>query len=119
MNNSDYLTETEKFLLGYIEHIPSEYPPYEDEWSEDEITEIETLNEIFNLQEGEIMKKQAAWIQEKTKEEVEVLRDKLLKSGRIKSAGEIEKYIYCRNRKTGEPIYHYQCECEEAQEVVK
>ena len=59
MNNSDYLTETEKFLLGYIEHIPSEYPPYEDEWSEDEwsedewsedeITEIETLNEIFNL----------------------------------------------------------------------
>ena len=49
MNNSDYLTETEKFLLGYIEHIPSEYPPYEDEWNEDEVTELETLNEIFNL----------------------------------------------------------------------
>ena len=49
MNNSDYLTETEKFLLGYIEHIPSEYPPYGEEWNEDEITEIETLNEIFNL----------------------------------------------------------------------
>ena len=49
MNNSDYLTETEKSLFGYIEHIPSEYPPYEDEWSEDEITEIETLNDIFNL----------------------------------------------------------------------
>ena len=49
MNNSDYLTETEKFLLGYIEHIPSEYPPYDEEWSEDEITEIEILNEIFNL----------------------------------------------------------------------
>ena len=63
------------------------------------------------------MKKQnIAWIQEKTKEEVEVLRDKLLRSGRIKNAGEIEKYIYCRNRRTGEPIYHYQCRCEEAQE---
>ena len=49
MNNSDYLTETEKFLLGYTEHIPSEYPPCENEWSEDEITEIETLKEIFNL----------------------------------------------------------------------
>ena len=49
MNNSDYLTETEKSLFGYIERIPSEYQPYEDEWSEDEITEIETLNEIFNL----------------------------------------------------------------------
>ena len=61
------------------------------------------------------MKKQnIAWIQEKTKEEVESVRDKLLQSKKIKSAGEIEKYIYCRNRKTGEPIYHYQCECEEA-----
>ena len=49
MNNSDYLTETEKFFFGYIEHIPSEYPPYEEEWNEEEITEIETLNEIFNL----------------------------------------------------------------------
>ena len=39
MNNSDYLTETEKSLFGYIEHIPSEYPPYENEWNEDEITE--------------------------------------------------------------------------------
>lgn len=49
MNNSDYLTETEKSLFGYIEHIPSEYPPYDEEWNEEEITEIETLNEIFNL----------------------------------------------------------------------
>ena len=50
MNNSDYLTETEKSLFGYTEHIPSEYPPYEnEEWNEDEITEIETLNDIFNL----------------------------------------------------------------------
>ena len=49
MNNSDYLTETEKFLFEYIEHIPSEYSPYEDVWEEEEITEIETLNEIFNL----------------------------------------------------------------------
>ena len=30
MNNSDYLTETEKLLFGYIENIPQEYPPYED-----------------------------------------------------------------------------------------
>ena len=55
-----------------------------------------------------------AWIQEKTKEEVEIMRDKLLQSGKIKSAGKVEKYIYCRNRKTHEPIYHYQCKCEEA-----
>ena len=61
------------------------------------------------------MKKQnIAWVQEKTKEEVEAVRDKFLKLGRIRSAGTIEKYVYCRNRKTGEPIYHYQCECEEA-----
>ena len=73
-----------------------------------------TKRDFQSVGGGETMKKQAAWIQEKTKEEVEVLRDKLLKSGRIKSAGEIEKYIYCRNRKTGEPIYHYQCKCEEA-----
>ena len=52
-----------------------------------------------------------AWIQEKTKEEVETLRDKLLQSGKIKSVGKVEKYIYCRDRKTHEPIYHYQCEC--------
>ena len=49
MNNSDYLTETEKFLFGYIEHIPSEYPSYEDEWDNEELEEIETLNDIFNL----------------------------------------------------------------------
>ena len=61
------------------------------------------------------MKEQnVAWIQEKTKEEVEIMRDKLLQSGKIKSAGKVEKYIYCRNRKTHEPIYHYQCKCEEA-----
>ena len=49
MNNSDYLTETEKFLFGYIEHIPSEYPPYEDIWDNEELEAIEELNEIFNL----------------------------------------------------------------------
>ena len=48
-----------------------------------------------------------AWIQEKTKEEVETLRDKLLQSGKIKSAGKVDH----RDRKTREPIYHYQCEC--------
>ena len=37
------------------------------------------------------MKRQIAWIQEKTKEEVEAVRDKLLQSEKIKSAGEIEK----------------------------
>ena len=89
---------------------------YETTWNEEELEELEELNDIFNLQEVEIMKKQAAWIQEKTKEEVEAVRDKFFKSGKIKSAGEIEKYIYCRNRKTGEPVYHYQCKCEEAQE---
>ena len=52
-----------------------------------------------------------AWIQEKTKEEVENLRDKLLQSGKITKAGKVEKYIYCRDRKSGKPIYHYQCEC--------
>ena len=52
-----------------------------------------------------------AWIQEKTKEEVETMRDKLLQSGKIKIVGKVEKYIYCRDRKTHEPIYHYQCEC--------
>ena len=49
MNNSDYLTETEKSLFGYIEHIPSEYRPYDEEWNEDELEAIEELNEIFNL----------------------------------------------------------------------
>ena len=49
MNNSDYLTETEKSLFGYTEHIPSEYPPYEDIWDEEETTDLEMLNEIFNL----------------------------------------------------------------------
>ena len=49
MNNSDYLTETEKSLFGYIERIPSEYPPYDEEWNEEELEAIEELNEIFNL----------------------------------------------------------------------
>ena len=49
MNNSDYLTETEKSLFGYIEHIPSEYPPYENIWDSEELEAIEELNEIFNL----------------------------------------------------------------------
>ena len=49
MNNSDYLTETEKSLFGYIEHIPSEYPPHNEEWDTEELEAIEELNEIFNL----------------------------------------------------------------------
>ena len=49
MNNSDYMTETEKFLFGYIEHIPSEYSPYDEEWDNEELEVIEELNEIFNL----------------------------------------------------------------------
>ena len=53
MNNSDYLTETEKSLFGYIEHIPSEYPPHNEEWDSEELEVIEELNEIFNLQEVE------------------------------------------------------------------
>lgn len=57
-------------------------------------------------------KKMKAYIKEKTKEEVERLRDKFLKSGQITYAGKVEKYVYCINRKTREPIYHYQCECE-------
>lgn len=52
-----------------------------------------------------------AWIEERTKKEVETLRDKLLQSGKIKSAGKVEKYIHHMNRKTHEPIYHYKCEC--------
>lgn len=54
-----------------------------------------------------------AWIQEKTEQEVKSLRGMFLQSGRIRSAGEIEPYIYCRNRKTGKPVYHYQCKVEE------
>ena len=49
MNNYDYLTETEKFLFGYTENIPSEYPPHEDAWNEEEEEELNALNEIFNL----------------------------------------------------------------------
>lgn len=49
MNNYDYLTETEKSLFGYIENIPSEYPPCEDAWNEEENEELDALNEIFNL----------------------------------------------------------------------
>ena len=51
MNNYDYLTETEKFLFGYTENIPSEYEPIEETWSEEYLLELEALNEIFNLQE--------------------------------------------------------------------
>ena len=40
-----------------------------------------------------------AWIQENTKKEVETPRDKLLQSGKIKSAGKVEKYIHHRDRK--------------------
>ena len=49
MNNSEYLTETEKSLFGYIANIPSEYPPYGEEWDNEELEVIEELNEIFNL----------------------------------------------------------------------
>ena len=49
MNNSDYLTETEKSLFGYTEPIPSEYPPHNEEWDNEELEAIEELNEIFNL----------------------------------------------------------------------
>lgn len=50
MNDSNYLTETEKFLFGYTEYIPSEYPPYDsEEWDNEELEVIEELNEIFNL----------------------------------------------------------------------
>ena len=49
MNNYDYLTETEKALFGYIENVPSEYPPYEDAWNDEENEELDALNEIFNL----------------------------------------------------------------------
>lgn len=48
MSNYDYLTETEQALFGYIENIPSEYPPYNDAWDEEE-EELNALNEIFNL----------------------------------------------------------------------
>ena len=49
MNNYDYLTETEKFLFGYTENIPSEYPPCEDAWNDEENEELDALNDIFNL----------------------------------------------------------------------
>lgn len=49
MTNYDYLTETEKALFGYVEHIPSEYPPYEDAWNDEEEEELNALNDIFNL----------------------------------------------------------------------
>lgn len=49
MNNYDYLTETEKTLFGYVEHIPSEYPPYGDAWNDETLTEIDALNDILNI----------------------------------------------------------------------
>lgn len=49
MNDYNYLTEHEKRLFGYIEYIPSEYPPIESEWNNDESIEIDALNDIFNL----------------------------------------------------------------------
>lgn len=49
MNNYDYLTETEKFLFGYTENIPTEYEPTDDAWDEDYIEEIEAINDIFNI----------------------------------------------------------------------
>ena len=47
----------------------------------------------------------------KDQKEVEILRDKLLQSGKITSVGKVEKYVHHIDRKTHEPIYHYQCEC--------
>lgn len=51
-----------------------------------------------------------AWIQEKTKEEVEKIINNLFKENKIVSAGKIEEYIHHRKRKTFEPIYYWQCE---------
>lgn len=51
-----------------------------------------------------------AWIQEKTKEDVERIRDKFLKSGEIVSAGKIEKYVSHRDLRTKKVIYGWQCE---------
>ena len=50
-----------------------------------------------------------AWIQEKEKEDVKRLRDKLLTSGEITKAGKIEKYVHHRSKKTMKPVYYWQC----------
>ena len=49
MNNYDYLTETEKFLFGYTENIPSEHEPIEEAWNEEYLEEIEAINDILNI----------------------------------------------------------------------
>lgn len=53
-----------------------------------------------------------AYVEEKEKVEVEKLIDKFTKSGIIKSAGDIKKYVHHINRKTRKPTYWYRCECE-------
>ena len=49
MNNYDYLTETEKFLFGYTENIPTEYEHIEEAWDEEYIEENEAINDILNI----------------------------------------------------------------------
>ena len=78
------------------------------------LSEMEKLQILIRISQNNYSIREVlimAWIQEKTKEEVENLRDKLLQSGKIKSTGKVEKYIHHRDRKTHEPIYYYQCEC--------
>lgn len=49
MHDYDCLTDHEKRLFGYIDYIPSEYPPHDEEWYDEESIEINALNDIFNL----------------------------------------------------------------------
>ena len=49
MNNYDYLTETEAFLFGYTENIPTEYEPKDDAWDEGYLEDVDALNDIFNI----------------------------------------------------------------------
>lgn len=53
-----------------------------------------------------------AYVEEKEKAEVKRVIDKYIKSGTIKSAGRIERYVHHIKRKTKEPIYWYKCRCE-------
>lgn len=48
INKYDYLTEHEKRLVGCIEYIPSEYSE-DDIYSEDDTSELEFLDDIFNI----------------------------------------------------------------------
>lgn len=56
-----------------------------------------------------------AYIQAKTKNEVEETLKYMLNNGTVKSAGKISKYIhhYSRiNGRLGKPVYWFQCKCE-------